>query len=75
MSSTRIKILMEKSRLESMHYCYLTIKNILGLKKNTKEMDFQIHKFLSLFGPPYHALTLSKVALLLCNVDALTRAA
>jgi hypothetical protein len=43
-------------------------------KKNTKEMDFQIRKFLSLFGPPYHALTLSKVVLLLCNVDVLARA-
>jgi hypothetical protein len=57
MSSTRIKDLMEKSHLESMHYCYLTTKNISGLKKKTKEMDFQIPKFLLLFGPPYHALT------------------
>jgi len=38
-----------KSFLESMHYCYLSTKNILRLKKNTKEMDFQIHKFLPLF--------------------------
>ncbi len=47
---------MEKSNLESMHYCYLTTKNILG-PKNTKKMDFQILKFLLFFGPPYHALT------------------
>jgi hypothetical protein len=33
MSSTRMKILMEKNCLESMHYCYLTTKIILGLKK------------------------------------------
>jgi len=57
MRSTRIKILMEKGHLESMHYCYPTTKNISKLKKNTKEMDFQFCKFLPLFGPPYHALT------------------
>ncbi len=48
---------MEKIHLESMHYCYLTTKNTLRLKTNGKEMDFQICKFLPLFGPPYHALT------------------
>ncbi len=42
---------MEKSHLESIYYCYLTIKNILGLKKNTKEIP-------TTFGPQYHALTL-----------------
>ncbi len=46
MSSTKTKFLMEKGCLESMHYCYLITKNILGFKKNTKEMDFQICKFL-----------------------------
>jgi hypothetical protein len=29
-----------------MHYYCLTTKNILGLKKKEKEMNFQIHKFL-----------------------------
>jgi hypothetical protein len=48
---------MEKGHLESMHYCYLTIKNISRLKDNTKEMDFQICELLLLFGRPYHALT------------------
>jgi len=48
---------MGKSCLESMHYCYLITENISRLKKNTKEMDFQIGKFLPLFGPPYHAFT------------------
>jgi hypothetical protein len=57
MSFTRIKVLMEKIHLESMHYCYLTTKNTLRLKTNGKEMDFQICEFLPLFGPPYHALT------------------
>ncbi len=52
MSSTRIKVLMEKNHLESMYYCYLTIKNISGLKKYTKEMDFQICKFLPLLVYP-----------------------
>jgi hypothetical protein len=51
---------MEKIYLESMHYCYLIIKNILGLKKKTKETNFQICKFLPLFGPSYHTLTLVK---------------
>jgi len=37
MSYAKMKFLMEKSHLESMYYCYLTTKNILGLKKNTKE--------------------------------------
>jgi hypothetical protein len=36
MRSTRIKILMEKGHLESMHYCYLTTKNISRLKKKEK---------------------------------------
>jgi hypothetical protein len=27
-------------------------------KKKKKEIDFQIRKFMSLLGPPYHALTL-----------------
>jgi len=49
---------MDKRRLESMHYCYLTTKNISSLKKNTKEMEFQIHKFLPLFGPPYPTMHL-----------------
>jgi hypothetical protein len=58
MRSTRIKILMEKGRLESMHYCYLTTKkHFKAQKKKKKEMDFQIHKFMLLFCPPYHALT------------------
>jgi hypothetical protein len=35
-----------------MHYCYLTTKNILGFKKNTKQMDFQIHKFLPFLVHP-----------------------
>jgi hypothetical protein len=43
-------------------------------QKNTKEMDFQIHRFPPFFGPPYHALTLSKVVLLLCNVNVLAKA-
>jgi len=48
---------MEKSLLESMHYCYLTTKNILGLKKNTKEMNFQIRKFMFfLVHPTMHLL-------------------
>jgi hypothetical protein len=47
---------MKKICLESMHYCYLITKNISRLKNITKEMDFQICKFLLLFGPPYHAL-------------------
>jgi hypothetical protein len=46
------KIFNGKSCLESMHYCYLSTKNILRLKKNTKEMDFQIHKFLPLLVRP-----------------------
>jgi hypothetical protein len=46
MNSTRIKVLMKKIRLESMHYFYLITRNILGFKQKTKEMDFQIHKFL-----------------------------
>jgi hypothetical protein len=48
---------MEKIHLESMHYCYLTTKNILGLKKIQWKWTF---KFVNsyLFGPPYHALTL-----------------
>jgi hypothetical protein len=48
----RIKFLMGKSRLESLHYCYLTTKNISGLKINTKEMDFQIRKFMSFLVHP-----------------------
>jgi hypothetical protein len=35
-----------KSLLESMHYCYLTTKNTLGLKKKKREMEFQIRKFM-----------------------------
>jgi hypothetical protein len=42
--------------------------------QKTKETNFQIRKFLPLLGPPYHAFTLSKVVLLLCNVDVLARA-
>jgi hypothetical protein len=33
MSFTRIKVLMEKNHLESMHYCYLITKKIRGSKK------------------------------------------
>jgi len=73
MSSTRIKVLMAKKFPKSMHYCYLITKKRFGVQK-TKETYFQICKFLSLLGPPYHALTLSKVVLLLCNVDVLARA-
>jgi hypothetical protein len=37
MRSTRIKILMEKGRLESMHYCYQTTKKTFqGSKKKEK---------------------------------------
>jgi hypothetical protein len=42
---------MEKSRLESMHYCYLTTKHFEA-QKNTKEIDFQIHKFLPFLVHP-----------------------
>ncbi len=40
------KSLNGKNFLESLHYCYLTTKNISGFKKNTKGLNFQIHKFL-----------------------------
>jgi hypothetical protein len=40
MSFTKIKVLMEKNHLELMHYCYLTTKNILGLKKKNKGNGF-----------------------------------
>ncbi len=52
MNSTRIKVLMEKSLLESMHYCYVTTKKHLWAQKNTKEIDFQNCKFLSFFIHP-----------------------
>jgi len=48
---------MGKGHLESMHYCHLTTKKHFKAQKNTKEMDFQIHKFLPFFCPRYHALT------------------
>jgi len=35
-----------------MHYCSITTKNISGLKKKTKEMNFQIHKFLPFLVHP-----------------------
>jgi len=61
MSCRRSKISMEKENWKLMHCCYLTAKTILGLKNKYKgngpKMDFQICKFLPLFGPPYHALT------------------
>jgi hypothetical protein len=34
-----------------MHCYYFITKNILELKKFTKEMNFRIRKFLSLFDP------------------------
>jgi hypothetical protein len=43
---------MEKSLLESMHYCYLITKKNSRLKKNTKEMDFQNCKVLPFFIHP-----------------------
>jgi hypothetical protein len=38
----RIEVLMEKSCLESMHYCYLTTKNILGIKRIQSKWTFKI---------------------------------
>ncbi len=35
-------------------------KKHFGAKKNTKETNFQICKFLPVFGPSYHTLTLVK---------------
>ncbi len=66
---------MEKSRLESMHYCYLTTKNIWGLKMNIKRK--WTFKFVNsfVFGPPYRALTLDTFIFdpsndnNLCNID------
>jgi hypothetical protein len=49
MSFTRMKILMEKNRLESMHQCYLTTKQHFKAQKKYKGMNFQIRKFLLLF--------------------------
>jgi len=40
MNSTRIKVLMKKIRLESMHYFYLITRNNLGFKKKKKGNGF-----------------------------------
>jgi hypothetical protein len=57
MRSTRIKVLMEKRLLGINSLLLPNYKKHFKAKKNTKEMDFQIHKFMLFFCPPYHALT------------------
>jgi hypothetical protein len=70
---------MEKINLKSMHCCYLITKTISGLKKykgNGPKMNFQICKFLSFFGPLYHAfisLHMTKHQLNLTHVVSVTK--